>query len=121
MATEFRLSSPTPALIRRDLAMGPATTYDLMREIGVGYNCIRKWLRRMHADREIHIGGWERSTTYLVPLWTLGSAKDKPWPGRKPRKEYTDRYRAIHRDRYLASHRASQARYEARMREANHV
>ena len=44
-----------PELIRRDLALGPATVHDLADAIGISVRNLRHYLRDMPG---IHIGGW---------------------------------------------------------------
>lgn len=72
-----------PELIRRDLALGPATVHDLSDAIGISVRNLRVYLKDMEG---IYIGGWEQRTGPALPVWYLGNGKDKPRPERKYRR-----------------------------------
>ena len=69
-----------PELIRRDLALGPATVHDLADAIGISVRNLRVYLKEMQG---IHIGGWEPRTGPALPVWYLGNGKNKARPERK--------------------------------------
>ena len=50
-----RNEQPVPELIRRDLALGPATVHDLADAIGISVRNLRVYLKDMEG---IYIGGW---------------------------------------------------------------
>lgn len=69
-----------PELIRRDLALGPATVHDLADAIGISVRNLRVYLKDMEG---IYIGGWEQRTGPALPVWHLGNGKNKARPERK--------------------------------------
>jgi len=69
-----------PELIRRDLALGPATVHDLADAIGISVRNLRVYLKDMEG---IYIGGWEQRTGPALPVWYLGNGKNKARPERK--------------------------------------
>ena len=69
-----------PELIRRDLALGPATVHDLSDAIGISVRNLRVYLKDMEG---IYIGGWEQRTGPALPVWYLGNGKNKARPERK--------------------------------------
>ena len=69
-----------PELIRRDLALGPATVHDLADAVGISVRNLRVYLKDMEG---IYIGGWEQRTGPALPVWYLGNGKNKARPERK--------------------------------------
>ena len=67
-------------LIRRDLALGPATVHDLADAIGISVRNLRVYLKDMEG---VYIGGWEQRTGPALPVWHLGNGKNKARPERK--------------------------------------
>ena len=80
-----RAEQPVPTLILRDLALGPATSHELVEITGVALRNVQAYLKLMHGQ-SIHIGGWEQRTGPALPVWHLGVAEDKPRPRRKYRR-----------------------------------
>ena len=72
-----------PEIIRRDLALGPATIHDLAETTGISTRNLRHYLKEMSG---IHIGGWEQRTGPALPVYYLGYKRNKPRPERKYRR-----------------------------------
>lgn len=70
-------------LILRDLALGPAVNHDLADTTGIDIRNVRYYLKLLHAERKIRIGGWEQRTGPALPVWHLGSGRDAPRPPRQ--------------------------------------
>lgn len=78
---------------------------------GVARSTVERWVNRMHADGECHIGAWERSSGAMAPVYRMGPGKDQPQPGAMTGAEYCRRHRAKLRvedryDTFLARRRA---------------
>lgn len=78
-----REKQPVAKLILRDLEDGPATVKELKTVLGLCECNTRYYLRVLHKKKLIYIGGWEQRTGPALPVWYLGSKKDKPRPPRK--------------------------------------
>jgi len=78
-----RSEQPIPELIKRDLALGPATVHDLADAIGISVRNLRVYLKDMEG---IYIGGWEQRTGPALPVYYLGYKRNKPRPERKYRR-----------------------------------
>lgn len=83
MSTLPREKQPVVKLILRDLEDGPATVKELKAVLGMHECNVRYYLDLLHAKKLIYIGGWEQRTGPALPIWYLGSRKDKPRPPRK--------------------------------------
>jgi hypothetical protein len=61
------------SLIARAL---PGTMNDLVRNSGCAESTIRRWLHRLRAEGECHIGGWRRNAGGPTPYYVAGPGKD---------------------------------------------
>lgn len=75
-----RVEQPVRVLILRDLADGPATVNDLEETIGVKRKNLRRYLKQLHEDEQIHIGDWEQKTGPALAVWFYGSGPNKRRP-----------------------------------------
>ena len=78
-----RSEQPIPELIRRDLALNPATEHDLADAIGISVRNLKIYLKDMEG---IYIGGWEQRTGPALPVYHLSYKRNKPRPERKYRR-----------------------------------
>ena len=78
-----RIEQPVVILILRDLEFGPATANELEAVTGITRKNIRPYLQYLHEQKLIRICDWIQRTGPALPVWALGSGKDKPRPPRK--------------------------------------
>lgn len=117
MAKAFRFSSPTKALILKDLADGPATHRDLAPQLGLTGDSVLVALKQLRDERKIYIRSWERGRGRPIPVWSLQGEKirgDTPYPGALPNAVVKARYRKRHHDRCVESQRKWRANLKQR-------
>lgn len=77
----------------RILALLPATSRQLLKAMPMSSATLHKWLTRMRAARQLHVGRWRRSAGDLVAVWTAGPGPDAVRPRRRSPAELTAAYR----------------------------
>ena len=78
-----RAEQPVVELILRYLEFGPATVNELEGLLRIKRRNLRPYLVLLHAQKRIHISGWEQRTGPALPVWGAGNKKDKPRPPRR--------------------------------------
>lgn len=77
----------------RILARLPATSRQLLKAMPMSTSALHKWLTRLRAAGQLHIGRWRRSVGDLVAVWTAGPGPDAVRPRRRSPAELTAAYR----------------------------
>lgn len=70
----------------RRIQIAPYTTAELMGHEVTCHNTVRVLMRRMHAVRLIHIGGWQAREVKCKgysAIWHFGAGQDVPYPDGK--------------------------------------
>jgi hypothetical protein len=87
----IKINSLSYAKLIKHLLAVPATVHELAEETGLHHLTVALHMRALHAERLVHIGGWEQDSMGrdASPVWTWGAGRDKP----RARKTSTERHR----------------------------
>lgn len=77
----------------RIMALLPATSRRILVELPMSTSVLHKWLTRLRAAGQLHIGRWRRSLGDLVAVWTAGPGPDARRPPRRTPAQVTAAYR----------------------------
>ena len=104
----------------RILELLPATSRTLLAQLDISStSTFHKWMCRLRAAEEIHIGRWERTRGNFAAVYVRGPGKDARRPRRLTQSELQARYRAsLKRAGLYEDYLADIRRYGARYRRA---
>lgn len=77
----------------RILTLLPATSRQLLNAMPMSSATLHKWLTRLRAAGQLHIGRWRRSVGDLVAVWTAGPGPDAVRPPRRTHAQVVAAYR----------------------------
>jgi hypothetical protein len=93
----------------REVELHPTTVHGLAEVTGVQRQALRRTVNQLLADRLIHVGEWDRSTSRApIPAYSIGPGRNATRPRRATRAETNAKYWAsrAQRIRYAALHKA---------------
>lgn len=85
MTAPKRISSADITRMLSAMRRGPKTVAQMAEMTGLSHESVRRWLRVLNAEGEVHIGSYTKDERgrLFTPQWVLGAGDNAPRPGKQ--------------------------------------